>query len=85
MLLPEKSQAPPAMMDQAAELFDEVNDDGVIGRYHPDHQPFERIGDAIRTYMLYPNWLTTYYPELADAIAREVNAAPALQGIIQFN
>jgi len=86
MLLPEESQARLyAMMDQAAELFDEVNVDGVIERYSPEHQPFERIGDAIRTYMLYPNWLKTYYPELADAIAREVNAAPALQGIIQFN
>jgi hypothetical protein len=45
----------------------------------------EYLGEAFRTYMTNPDWFKVHYPALADAIAREVNAAPALQGIIQFN
>lgn len=45
----------------------------------------EYLGEAFRAYLTNPDWFKVHYPALADAIAREVNAAPALQGIIQFN
>jgi len=45
----------------------------------------EYLGEAFRAYLTDPDWFKVHFPALADAIAREVNAAPRLQGFVQFN
>lgn len=45
----------------------------------------EYLGEAFRAYLTDPDWFKVHFPALADALARELNAAPRLRGFVQFN
>ncbi|MCW5714925.1 MAG: hypothetical protein KIT43_10475 [Bauldia sp.] len=71
-----------AALDDLESLFDEINE---IPPPADGNERDEYLADAFRAYLVNPAWFKTYFPDLADAIAREVNVAPAFQGLIQFN
>lgn len=81
-LLPPESRNRLAAREDLEPLSDEIND---VGPPADGDEIDEYLADAFRAYLVNPAWFKTYFPDLADAIAREVNAAPALQGLIQFN
>ena len=47
--------------------------------------PRELIAQAIRAYMVDPNYLKTVAPKTAEAIRRSVNENPRIAKTIQFN
>lgn len=53
--------------------------------YDAENVPHELMAEAIRTYIVNPNWLKTVAPEVAALIRKHVNAHPILSKIIQFN
>jgi hypothetical protein len=53
--------------------------------YGPDKAAGELTAEAIRAYLVDPNYLKTVAPETAKAIRAAVNSHPTLSRIIQFN
>jgi hypothetical protein len=56
-----------------------------FGYKNPQHVDRERIAEAIRAYMVDPNYLKTVAPKTAARIREYVNNNPELSKIIQFN
>jgi hypothetical protein len=53
--------------------------------YHQAEVPRELMSEAIRAYMVDPNYLKTVAPKTAAVIRDAVNAHPILSKVIQFN
>jgi hypothetical protein len=53
--------------------------------YKPDKAPGELMAEAVRAYLVDPNYLKSGAPRTAAAIRAAVNAHPVLSRIIQFN
>jgi hypothetical protein len=56
-----------------------------VGYKGPHHIDRERIAEAIRAYMVDPNYLKTVAPKTATRIREYVHNSPELSKIIQFN
>lgn len=54
-------------------------------RYSPKDWPSEFQAEAIRAYLMDPNYLKSTAPKVAEAIRKYVNSHPRLKDIIQFN
>jgi hypothetical protein len=54
-------------------------------RYKPDKVPGELMAEAMRAYLVNPNYLKSVAPRTAAAIRAAVNAHPVLSRIVQFN
>jgi hypothetical protein len=53
--------------------------------YSEEQSPFELVAEAIRAYLLDPNYFKTVAPDAAAAIRAMVNSHPQLSKWIQFN
>ena len=53
--------------------------------YSGDRVPREYIAEAIRAYMVNPNYLKTVAPKTAARIREFVNANPQMSSVVQFN
>ncbi|MBS1256729.1 MAG: hypothetical protein MAG581_02555 [Deltaproteobacteria bacterium] len=56
-----------------------------MGGYPKKKAPRELFAEAIRAYMVDPNYLKTVAPKVAKRIRKYVNTHPELKNIIQFN